>query len=285
MGGQLHRWTTGADLQFRLRTPAQDHHGIPWFGSPAGLLRYENGRAVRINQQPDGLPDAQAQFVYGPSQTLQAFSRKKDGSLWLTDLASMQSQLVTQKPPEGLDTFVAYADREGNYWFGTWLNGLFRARHQAVTPYIKAQGLMTGEVYPILEDRAGIVWIGSIADGLFRFQGGVFSQLPDSVSAGAYTSLLEDRAGRIWANGRQRIVDGRLARGLAAEVLPPEMGNCWTMYEDQEGAFWFGAERGVVRYQDGVRTHFTTKTDWLAMIPKSLLAMSPAASGWAATAA
>src|SRR3989441_9597082 len=45
VGGQLHRWATGIDLQFRLRTPAQDHNGIAWFGSPAGLLRYENGRA------------------------------------------------------------------------------------------------------------------------------------------------------------------------------------------------------------------------------------------------
>ncbi len=260
VGGQLHRWTTGTDLQFRLRTPAQDHNGIPWFGSPAGLLRYENGRAVRINQQPDGLPGAQAQFVYGPSPSLQACSRKKDGSLWLTDLASMQSQLVAQKPPEGLDTFVAYADREGNYWFGTWLNGLFRARRQAVTAYTKAQGLLAREVYPILEDRAGTIWIGSQEDGMFRFQNGVFSQLPDPVSAQSYyASLFEDRAGRVWANGRQRFVDGHLARGLNEEVLPLEMGSCWTMYEDQEGAFWFGTERGVVRYKDGVHTHFTTK--------------------------
>src|SRR5262249_33318821 len=29
VGGQWHRWTTEADLQFRLRTPAQDHNGIP----------------------------------------------------------------------------------------------------------------------------------------------------------------------------------------------------------------------------------------------------------------
>ena len=37
------------------------------------------------------------------------------------------------------------------------------------------------------------------------------------------------------------------------------MGYCWAMYEDQEAALWFGAERGGVRYKDGMRTHFTTK--------------------------
>jgi signal transduction histidine kinase len=259
VGGRLHRWTTGVDSQFRLRTPAQDRHGVPWFSSPAGLLRYENGRAVRIYQQQDGLPGAQAQFVYGQSRTLQVFSRKKDESLWLTDLDSRQSQLVTQKLPEGLDIFMAYADREGNYWFGTWLNGLYRVRRQAVTAYTKAQGLTAREVYPILEDRAGTIWMGSIGDGLFRFQNGVFHQVSTPFSISSYTSLYEDRAGHLWANGRQRLAGGHLTRGPAAEVLPPEMGNCWTMYEDQEGAFWFGTEGGVVRDKNSVRTHFTTK--------------------------
>jgi ligand-binding sensor domain-containing protein len=174
--GQLRDWTA-ADLQLRSRAPTQDHTGMLWFESNAGLLRLENGRLVRLNQQADGLPDPQARFVYGQSQCLQAFSRKKDGSLWLTDLDSMNSKLVTQRLPEGFDLFLAYADREGNYWFGTWLNGLFRARRQAVTPYTKAQGLMTREVYPILENRAGTIWIGSLDDGLFRFRDGVFSQL------------------------------------------------------------------------------------------------------------
>ena len=257
VGGQSHRWKTATEswLPFSL---AQDHNGTPWLSSQSELLRLENGRAVRINQQQDGLPGAPAQFVYGQSPSLQAFSRKKDGSLWLTDLASMQSQLVTQQPHEGLDIWVAYADREGNYWFGA--RGLFRARRQAITAYTKVQGLVAREVYPILEDRAGTIWIGTDGDSMFRFQNGVFTQLHDSFSAQPYyTSLFEDRAGRVWANGWQPTADGRLARGLTAEFLPLEMGNCWTMYEDQEGAFWFGTERGVVRYKDGVQTYFTTK--------------------------
>ena len=255
--GRLHGWT-GPDLQLHLRPPAQDHAGLLWFESSAGLLRLENGRMVKLDPQPDGLRDAQAQLVYGQLQSLQAVSRKKDGSLWLTDLDSMQSQLVMQKPPEGLDIFTAYADREGNYWFGTRLDGLYRARRQAVTAYTKAQGLMGREVYPILEDHAGTIWIGS--DGLFRYQNGVFSLFPDSFSAPTYgSSLYEDRAGHVWANGSLRMVGGRFTRGLPPEILPLEMGFCWTMYEDQEGAFWFGTEAGVVRYKDGARTHFTTQ--------------------------
>jgi signal transduction histidine kinase/ligand-binding sensor domain-containing protein len=255
--GQMHRWT-GTDMLMGFHPPVQDRSGLLWFESKTGLVSLENGHMVRIKQQPDGLPSAQAYLVNGQSPSLQAFSHKKDGSLWLTDVESRQSHLVTQQLPEGLDIYVAYADREGNYWFGTLLNGLFRARRQAVTAYTKAQGLMAREVYPILEDRSGTIWIGS--DSLFRFQNGAFSQFSDSFSAPSYkSSLYEDRAGRVWTNGWQRLVDGRLERGLPAEILPPEMGYCWTMYEDREGALWFGTENGVVRYKDGVRVHFTTK--------------------------
>ena len=54
-------------------------------------------------------------------------------------------------------------------------------------------------------------------------------------------------------------VNGRLAPTPTPEFLTPEMGHCWTMYQDQDGAFWFGADNGVLRYKDGVRTRFTTK--------------------------
>jgi ligand-binding sensor domain-containing protein len=162
--------------------------------------------------------------------------------------------------PEKGELFTVYGDREGNLWLGTLHNGLYRLRKQVVTNYSHTQGLTKGEIYPIYEDRAGTIWLGTTG-GLNRYQNGMFTQYPQSPPAAdnSISSLFEDRAGRIWANGRPLLVDGRLARGPVAEVLPPAMGNCWTMYEDQEGAFWFGADHGVVRYKVGVRAHFTTK--------------------------
>jgi len=37
VGGQLHRWKTGAELQFLFRQLAQDHNSILWLSSQAGL--------------------------------------------------------------------------------------------------------------------------------------------------------------------------------------------------------------------------------------------------------
>jgi signal transduction histidine kinase/ligand-binding sensor domain-containing protein len=260
VNGQVSRWNA-ADLPSTLHPfpGMQDGQGNAWFSSAEGLIKIGNNQIVKEYTPLNGLPGKETRLVFG-RLPMQAFSRKNDGSLWLTDLDSMQSQLVKQKPPEGFDLIIAYADREGNYWFGTGLNGLFRARRQAIMPYTKAQGLTAREVYPILEDRTGTIWLGGIGGGLYRFQNGRFSRLSPSASTLSYdTSLFEDRAGRVWANGRQCYVEGRLERSFREQVLPPEMENCNAMYEDHEGALWFGTDRGVMRYKDGVRTRFTTR--------------------------
>ena len=64
--------------------------------------------ALKARQQPDGLLAAQTRFIYGQSSSLQAFSRKMDGSLWLLDVDSMQSQLIAPKPP-GIGEIVVNA--------------------------------------------------------------------------------------------------------------------------------------------------------------------------------
>src|SRR5262249_5061848 len=140
-------------------------------------------------------------------------------------------------------------------------NGLYRARKQSVTAYAKPQGLIATEVYPIFEDRAGTIWVGAASEGLFRLKDGAFTNYRNTASARAnyVTSIYEDRAGQLWVNGAWRFADGRFVRVISEDVLPDTLGNVWTMYEDREGDFWFGAEYGVVRYQNGAATRYTTQ--------------------------
>jgi ligand-binding sensor domain-containing protein len=262
--GRSLKW---ADHSVYLGVAMQDRQGRIWFGSHKGLYMEARGQLTRSLILGRELADRPTWVVSG-RQPLQALSSSADGGLWLTEVETQQRQLVAQLPPESLggiaagdgELFVAYGDREGNLWLGTLHNGLYRLRKQVVTNYDHTQGLTRGEIYPIYEDRAGTIWIGSVG-GLNRYRDGVFTQYPQSPPPvdNSIFSLFEDRAGRIWANGRQRLLDGRLASGLTEEVLPLEMGACWTMYEDQEGALWFGTERGVMRYKGGVRTRFTTR--------------------------
>lgn len=197
-------------------------------------------------------------LVEGKRTQSQAVSRDAAGGLWLTDLDSMQSRLLSPHPPEGLDSLVGvYADNEGNYWFITSYSGLFRARKQTVTAYAKAQGLNVKEVYPLLEARDGSIWIGTLGDGLFRLKDGVFTNY---LSGGYVTSLYEDRAGQLWINGSLRMAQGRIVPELWGKSLPDNsLQHSWTMCEDRAGSYWIGATGGVARFLDGAMTYFTTK--------------------------
>jgi ligand-binding sensor domain-containing protein len=165
---------------------------------------------------------------------------------------------MSLQAPEGLNGNGAYADNEGNYWFGDHYSGLFRARKQTITPYAKAEGLNVKEVYPILEARDGSIWIGTLGDGLVRLKEGSFtSYLP---KGSIVSSLYEDRAGQLWFNGTLRLMDGRPVQESWGQSPPKwELTTAQTMCEDAAGAYWIGTPFGVARFMNGVMTYYTTK--------------------------
>ena len=240
-------------------SPVQDQHGNVWFSSDEGLVKTNNGRVVKTYTINTGLPSKPAWFVYG-QVPLQVLTMRDDRSLWLTELDSMQSRLVAARLPEGrsFPPYVSYMDREGNLWIGNLYDGLYRARPQSITTYAKPQGLTSIEIYPVFEDRAGTIWVGS--DRLFRLKDGAFTNYPRDTIPGFPTvsSIFQDRAGELWVNGILRIEDGRFVRGISNDLLLGA-GLVWVMYEDREGAYWFGTDKGVVHYQNGTARLHTTQ--------------------------
>jgi ligand-binding sensor domain-containing protein len=230
-----------------------------WIATSRRLVRYPQRGGVQVYDDRHGLPGTPMTLLAAKNLPLQAVSRDATGRVWLTDLESQRSHLLsTQAPPE---LRLGSADGEGTYWFGTQDNGLFRARRQTVVP----QGLDLREVYPLLERRDGSVWIGAAGQGLFRLDRGAFTQYPPHIEnhdsfSGVATSLYEDRAGDLWINGCWRFVNGRyMPAPWADAIVFPSKNEAWTMTEDRAGAYWIGMTDGVVRYQHGTITHFTTK--------------------------
>ena len=237
-----------------------------WITSDRHVFRLMRGGGARVYDEHSGLPGTQPGLIRQPGRPMQAVTRDREGRLWLTDLESMRSELLSSQSPEGFIVNCGYADGEGNYWFGTYNNGLFRARRQAVTPYGRAQGLTSSEAYPLLEARDGTLYIGTAGGGVFRLENGAFTQYPASTPMGVRTftgypnTLYEDRAGQMWADGFWRLVDGRFVREpWTSGMVYPEGGAIWTMCEDREGAYWYGTNVGAVRYRNGTATEFTTK--------------------------
>jgi signal transduction histidine kinase/ligand-binding sensor domain-containing protein len=240
-----------------------------WIVTGLRIIRYLKGGGVQVYNERNGLPGKPLTLVFGKPLSLQAVTRDAMGRLWLTELRSMQSQLLSQQTPEGFAPWLGYADNEGNYWFGIYNNGLFRTRRQTIVAAGKTQSLDVTEVYPLLESRDGSIWIGTAGNarqGVLRLKDGALAQyttakIKDTYSFwGAVSSLYEDRAGQLWVNGFWRLVDGRYIPPPWADAVSFQRKTfAWTMCEDRTGAYWMGMVDGVVRYQNGSITHFTTK--------------------------
>jgi signal transduction histidine kinase/ligand-binding sensor domain-containing protein len=281
---QAYRWSEGRlepteELSLTSQVPpvvAGDDYDINscrsvegdfWLSGGEHLIRCRRGGGTQVYSQHSGFPGTQPRLVWGKGQPLQTVTRDAVGRFWLTDLQSMQSQLMSQQTLEGFEVICGYADKEGNYWFGTYNNGLFRARRQTATPFGKAQGLDVKEVYPMVESRDGSLWVGTYGNGLYRRKDGAFTQYtaPKIVSFNGVRrfahSLYEDRSGQLWINGGWRLVNGRFFREpwLGNVMFYPNMNAVWTMCQDQAGAFWIGTDAGVARYQSGTLTKFTTQ--------------------------
>lgn len=117
-----------------------------WIATHQRAVRLKNGGGIQFYTERNVLPGTRPGLIWGKQHPLQAVSHDAAGRLWLTDLKSMQSQLLSLQTPEGFDVYCGYADNEGNYWIGTFNNRLFRARQQTVMPYTKAQGLNVREL-------------------------------------------------------------------------------------------------------------------------------------------
>jgi hypothetical protein len=188
---------------FNIIHPVQDTDGTLWrITGDADLVHLENGKAARVYTKQDGLPEIPLYLVSGARLTL--LSKDKLGALWLTNLKTMRSELLTRQPPVSFTgVHAGYEDREGNLWFGTLRSGLFRVRKQVITAYSKADGLLDNNVYPIFEDRRGTVWVGTTG-GVFKYENGTFTLVKSSENL-YVTALGEDASGRFIFFGRKSL--------------------------------------------------------------------------------
>ncbi|MBX3280519.1 MAG: hypothetical protein KF868_21175 [Acidobacteria bacterium] len=229
-----------------------------WSDTANWLIRHLKGGGVRIYREGQGLPGKRMAPIWGNQQPFRALSQDAEGRLWLTDLESGRHELMSRQAPEGFNLWRGFADKEGNYWFATHNNGLFRARRQTVTPYGKAQGLIAEEVYPMVESRDGSLWIGT-TNQLFRLKDGIFTRYAsDGFFFGSGYSLYEDRAGRLWVDGHSQWENGKFIRAPWWDEIS-RWSLAWTMFQDGDDSYWFGSAHGVLHYLDGVSTYYTTK--------------------------
>ncbi|MDR9417661.1 two-component regulator propeller domain-containing protein [Gracilimonas sp.] len=100
----------------------------------------------------------------------------------------------------------------------------------------------------ILEDNEGNYWIGTAADGLFKLNKSIITMIDeeDGLQNEKMLALMQLKDGSALfstnCGGIYHWKDGQLS--IPKDDFIAENGCFWSMYEDSQGRFWFGA-RGV----------------------------------------
>ena len=163
-----------------------------------------------------------------------------------------------------------FQDRDGAYWFGTNGEGVCRYDGKSLEFFSFKEGLAGTAIRGIAQDQDGAMWFAT-EGGVSRFQNGAFTNYTtrQGLSHNEVWYLMIDRAGVVWVGtqGGACRFNGESFTPFPiprAQVENPESRFSplliWSIYEDADGAMWFGTDGEGVRKFDGKQfTTFTTK--------------------------
>jgi len=123
-------------------------------------------------------------------------------------------------------------DTDGNLWFGSIGEGLFKYAGNIFVHFGIEQGLNSNNIYSILQDKAGIVWVGT-NKGLHRFDGNKFVSVP-IVLSNTNSSYFKNRN----------------------NIIAPTENTVWSMMQDKNGTIWLGTDDGVYCYDGKAFSRF-----------------------------
>ena len=147
-----------------------------------------------------------------------------------------------------------FRDREGNLWFGTNGQGVFRYRDASFT---KLEHSELQDVRAVTEDKKGNLWIASFGGGIFNYNGEDLYNIhaTQNASNSYITACTTDKNGNLWfgtrSDGVMKYQKGKLYEfttdnGLINNTIR-------SLHADQFGDVWALTINGISRFsQDSI---------------------------------
>ncbi|MFC3562527.1 ligand-binding sensor domain-containing protein [Pedobacter jamesrossensis] len=186
-------------------------------------------------------------------------------------------------------------DKEGNLWFGTTENGLYKYDGKLFSQFTVTSGLNSNDVSCLLEDKDGKIWIGTNA-GLCLYDGKTFTKIKIPLPKNLPPNKNQNYLNSHWVFNIIRAKNGKLwfatidgvyiydGKSFTPFIVNEDAGgfmssnnNMERILEDKAGNIWFGvrSNEGVYRYDGKSVTNLKLK-DLFQKGPKK-----PKAHNWA----
>ena len=253
---------TGGPASNTVRAMFIDRDGNYWFGTEAGVSRYD-GKTWRNFNESDGLG-------WGDF-TSQAFFPDSRGNIWSASRGAINRfdgkswHAFTEK--DGIDfrflmdvSSIA-EDKHGDIWFGTRYSkpiatfipgttpdpnvnkqpegGIYRFDGRSWQRFTTSDGLVSNAVQAMARDNQGNLWFGT-DKGVSRFDGADWKAFTraDGLADGWVHSIYVDRTGNLWfsADGGLSRFDGSSWRLFAL----PGMNDVYNRIAEGKGFLWAG---------------------------------------------
>jgi signal transduction histidine kinase/ligand-binding sensor domain-containing protein/AraC-like DNA-binding protein len=259
-----------------VRALAQDHEGYMWFGTTAGLARFD-GLTMTVyrheRDQPRSLASDQVNGMY-VDRAHRLWIGTDDGlCLFIGETRDFDCFADLAMPAK--DVAGIAETRDGTLWFsGNGLHRLNPATRESAQWDYPAPAESTHHVSNVYVDSKERIWVATFDAGLFLFDRSANSFTPVALGIAekkktfmddTVWSVYEDRSGIIWvgsSSGLSRLsADGRLEAfytynyGHADDPHGLSNNRVDVVREDRDGNLWIGTyDGGVDRYERATDT-------------------------------
>jgi ligand-binding sensor domain-containing protein len=137
----------------------------------------------------------------------------------------------TEGSNEYQNIYCGLQDKNGNIWFGTTGEGVYKYDGKLFTQFTMKDGLSSNCIWSLLEDKNGTIWFGT-SNGICCTVGNRIISIPISIFI------------------RPIITDNSYYTEWSTKL------SVWSMLQDKSGKIWFGTGDAVYCYDEGIFTRF-----------------------------
>lgn len=226
----------------------QDSNGFIWFGTEAGLGRFD-GINVKTFNLNNGLV----------GNNIGALHIDRFGSLWIgtnDGLSIMfEDEVKNYTTKNGLPDDFIYGieeDADGSMWIATRYGGACRFIGSEIQLFNQTNGFPSDQLTGVYKDKRDNIWFTTIDKGLVKFNGRDFINytIDDGLLSNMVTAVFEDNGGMLWIGtdvGVTMFNGKTFFQFSAKEGIPSD--EVEEIVQDFRGDIWLGfSSSGVYRY-------------------------------------